>query len=138
MRRLKTILALLALPLLLAGCIERSYTVRTSPAEVTIMVDGKEVGTTPYTTYFLHYGTRQFIFSQEGHKRLVINQPIDPPWYEKFPVGMVTELFWPQMIHDHRDFHYRLEELGEMDKDALLNAADKMKARTADVEEVIE
>jgi len=112
-----------------AGCIERSYVIRSDPPGARVVVDGEDRGLAPVEKQFLHYGTRQVILSKEGHQRLTVRQRLDPPWYERFPIDFVVEMVLPWTVHDRRVFTYRLKPLGEFDKDALVDRAEKLKKR---------
>ena len=132
----KICLALLLLACCLqTGCIERSYTIRTHPADALVMIDGEPAGIAPITRKYMHYGTRQIILSKEGYLRSRINQPMDPPWFETFPIDFIVEMVYPVMVIDHRDFTYTLNPITAFDKDALLKGADLLKARTTDIED---
>jgi len=112
-----------------AGCIERSYVIRTDPPGARVVVDGEDRGLAPVEKTYLHYGTRQVILSKEGYERRTIRQPIGPPWYERFPIDFVVEMVLPWTVHDRRVFAYKLKPLGEIDRDALVNRAEKLKNR---------
>jgi len=103
-----------------AGCIERSYVIRSDPPGARVVVDGEDRGLAPVEKQFLHYGTRQVI---------TVRQRLDPPWYERFPIDFVVEMVLPWTVHDRRVFTYRLKPLGEFDKDALVDRAEKLKKR---------
>ena len=102
-----------------AGCIqrqingrygvERYITIRSEPAGARVLVDSEEVGTTPYTFHFIHYGTRKFTVIADGYKTVEAMERIKPPWYQWFPIDFFVELILPVKFEDKREFLYMLE-----------------------------
>jgi len=114
-----TLLILLAPVIFGAGCIhrhvsgkygvDRYVTIKSEPAGVRVLVDNEEVGTTPYTFRFVHYGTRKFTLIADGYRTVEAMEKIKPPWYQWFPIDFFTELILPVKIEDRRTYVYILE-----------------------------
>lgn len=99
------VLALLALGG--GGCVERQLVIETEPAGVELFVDGREVGTSregePVVVPFEAYGTRTLVARKRGHVPVRRQVTLDPPWWQTFPIDVLTDLLWPGTIEDvHR------------------------------------
>jgi hypothetical protein len=102
-------LLLLALAVSSTGCVQRRMTIRTNPPGALVYVDNYEIGTTPVSTDFIYYGTRQIRLVKDGYETLVIDQPIRAPWYQWFPLDFVSENLIPAEIRDERTFSFQLQ-----------------------------
>ena len=76
-------------------------TVRTNPPGALVYVDDYEIGTTPVSTDFTYFGTREIRIAKDGYETLTVMQPISTPWYEYPPVDFITENFVPGKIRDN-------------------------------------
>jgi hypothetical protein len=99
---------LVLLPALLSGCVSRRLFLETDPPGARVTVDGLVVGTTPYVEEFLSYGTRLVELELDGYERRVELVDIDLPWWQIFPLDLVTDLLVPWTIEDHRRFWFPL------------------------------
>ncbi|MCB9898103.1 MAG: PEGA domain-containing protein [Planctomycetes bacterium] len=93
------------------GCVTRTLFVRSDPPGARVLLDGKAVGTTPYTEVFQSYGVRRLELRLEGHRRLVAELDIVRPWWQYLPFALITDVLWPFPIHDERTFEFALEPL---------------------------
>jgi hypothetical protein len=129
--RLVLLLALL-LPLS-AGCVERKLVIRSDPPDATVVLNGQEVGKTPYSDKFLFYGDYGVLLAAPNHYRLQEVARLRPPWFERFPLDLFTECFWPGTLTDVQEFTYTLkpmgnsEEVSSEENDALLQRADDLR-----------
>jgi len=127
-----TRLLLLALcTVCLSGCVRRRMTVRTNPPGALVYVDGYQVGTTPVSTNFIHYGTRQIRIVKDGYETLTVEQPIPAPWYQIPPIDFVAETMVPKEIRDHRTLNYQLVPQRIVPPDELRSRAEDLRARAA-------
>ena len=122
-------IALVVSALSITGCITRHYVIETRPSNARVVIDGEDAGLSPIVRPFMHYGTREFIISHEGHQRLKVWQDINPPWYQRFPIDFVVEMIWPWQVEELELFVYELEPLGELDREGVLERAEDMKDR---------
>ena len=99
-------LPLLAAPLCclaLGACAtDRQLLVETTPPGALVRLDDEELGTTPLEVPFVHYGTRKLTLELEGHLLVERDLVVDPPWYLRFPLDLVTEVLLPFGWEDHR------------------------------------
>ena len=75
----------------LTGCVHRRMTIRTNPPGAQVYIDGYEIGTTPCSTSFIYYGTRNIRLERDGYETLHVKQYIPAPWYEIPPLDFFAE-----------------------------------------------
>lgn len=130
---------LLALLLLLtnSGCVQRHIDVTSDPSGAFVFLDGQLIGRTPVRVDFHHYGTRELILRHPGIDALPTSNDerspefrtvreeveIEIPWFQHFPLDLVTEHFWPVQLVDTHRFHYRLDRYDPADSAAEFEAA---------------
>lgn len=95
----------------LSGCVERTLQIETDPPGAELFVDFHSVGKAPVEVPFTHYGTRQVEARLDGHETLRKLVPLRPPWYQWFPLELVSECLWPGTIHDRRTVTLTLRPL---------------------------
>jgi hypothetical protein len=115
----------------LSGCVRRRMTIRTNPANAVVYVDDYEIGTTPVSVNFVHYGTRKIRIVKDGYETLTVEQPIPAPWYQIPPIDFVAETMVPKEIRDHRTLNYQLVPQREVPADELRARAEDLRARAA-------
>lgn len=71
-------------------------------------LDDEAVGVTPVAVPFEHYGTRRVTFYLQGYRTQSELIDLDPPWYSRFPLDLVTEVFLPIGLRDRRKYHVEL------------------------------
>ena len=96
------LLALLALP---ACAARRTLTITSDPAGAEVRIDDVIVGQTPLVLPFFHYGTRRVTFYRPGYLTQSFEVDVEPPWYARFPVDFVTEIFVPVGWRDDHRIH---------------------------------
>lgn len=89
---MRAALAILALALGPAACVERKVSIGSVPAGATVWVNDREVGVTPCEFGFTHYGTFDVRLALEGHEPLVTGAEASPPWWDSIPFDLVAEL----------------------------------------------
>jgi PEGA domain-containing protein len=115
----------------LSGCVRRRMTIRTNPPGAVVYVDGYQIGTTPVSTNFVHYGTRNLRIVAPGYETLHVEQPIPAPWYQIPPIDFVAETMVPKEIRDHRTLNYQLVPQRIVPPDELRGRAEDLRARVA-------
>ena len=114
------VFVLASLVLLAAGCVERRIIIRSQPAGAVAFLDGERIGVTPITVPFVHYGTREIMLKRypteeerkqkkPGYKPLVSLEKISPPWYEWFPIDLISEGVVTRSVRDTATFHAEAE-----------------------------
>lgn len=115
----------------LSGCVRRRMTIRTNPPGAVVYVDDYQIGTTPVSTNFVHYGTRKIRLVKDGYETLTVEQPIPAPWYQIPPIDFVAETLVPNEIQDHRTLNYQLVPQRVVPPDELRARAEDLRARVA-------
>ncbi len=113
----------------LSGCVRRRMTIRTNPPGAVVFVDDYQIGTTPVSTNFVHYGTRKIRIVKDGYETLTVEQPIPTPWYEIPPIDFVAETLVPTEIQDHRTLNYQLVPQRVVPPDQLRARAEDLRTR---------
>lgn len=109
------------------GCVRRRLTVRTNPPGAQVFVDNQEVGTSPVSTSFVYYGTREIRLLKDGYETQVIHERILPPWYEIPPLEFVSENLWPGETRDERVVDVQLVPMQIVPEQQLLDRADSLR-----------
>lgn len=109
----RRILALV--PLTLAGCVEREFTVRSIPPGARLQIDRDEKGTIPdggHVEKFSHYGVREIILAKEGYLSRTDLVTLRRPFYQVIPIDFIVEILNPFTIHDrHGPFEFTLQPI---------------------------
>lgn len=105
---LRRAVTLLLVTVILSGCVTRRLFLVTDPPGATVILDGHEVGRTPYQEEFISYGVRRLELEMPGYTRRVELLDVDNPWWQVFPLDLVTDLLFPWNIQDDRTFSFRM------------------------------
>jgi hypothetical protein len=103
------LLAVLALPAALAGCVERFIVVRSDPPGAAVYLDQEKVGTTPCEVPYTWYGKRELVLELPRHRPVRELVSLDPPWWQYFPLDFITDVLLPFTLSDRAEFSYTLE-----------------------------
>ena len=87
----------------------RKMTVRSNPPGATVYLDGKELGRTPFTTNFDHYGKREFRIVKQGYETKTELMPVRTPWYQWIGFDFVSEVLLPGKLTDHKSYEFDLQ-----------------------------
>lgn len=122
----KTCLAAICV-LAAASCVERRIAIDSVPRGALVTLDHEPVGRTPVDIPFTHYGTRHLALQKAGYERQAHVVEIRPPLYERFPLDLIFEGFWPWTLHDEHRFMYELTEASPIDQGKLMRRADEFR-----------
>ena len=109
------------------GCVERRMTIRSNPPGALVYVDREELGVTPVSTAFVHYGTRRFKLVKEGYETLEAKERVYAPVYDYWMWELIVELF-PYRFRDDREYSYNLKKREPVDPDELVERAWRMRS----------
>lgn len=126
--RLLTASALVLVPLLCAGCVERRYTLRTEPPGALAIVNGEEIGQTPVSRSFYYYGDREITFILDGYETRTVIQPMKAPWWDNLFTEFFTENLVPFDLRDEREFTYQLMPAASPAAADLRDRAEQLRA----------
>ena len=100
----------IAVCLLGTGCAaQRELVIDSEPRGALVRLDDTVVGTTPFQTTFEAYGTRRVTLYLDGYRTQTQLFDVKAPWYEHFPLDIVSEVLLPFGWHDRHDLLVRLE-----------------------------
>jgi hypothetical protein len=125
--RIVTVIAML-LPALLAGCVRRTLTVKSTPPGALVHLNGVEVGRTPMTSDFTWYGTYDVVLRKEGYETLKTRGKVIAPWWQWVPIDLFAELL---PLHDKRTLSYTMQPYSEaaVDPQQMLDRAERMRTQ---------
>lgn len=131
MRRALLLLAVLASPLCLSGCVERFLTIHSDPPGAAVYVDGEKVGTTPCEVTYAWYGTRDLILDLKGYTLVRQQITLSPPWWQILPFDFITDIIIPISIHDRTIVSYALDEapISQEAVDGVLERAEELRKK---------
>jgi hypothetical protein len=122
--------AVLLLLLLAPGCISRVLEIRSEPSGAMVYLDGEELGTTPLTHHFTHYGARRVVLAKELCESRAETVSIRAPWWGWFPFDFFVEL-WPAEVVDRHEISFALAaaEGPQASVDRMLSNLDKLRQK---------
>lgn len=127
-RRIAACLAL-ASTIVLPGCVERRYTLRTDPPGALAIVNGEEIGQTPVSRSFWYYGDREITFMLDGYETKTIIQPMNAPWWDNLFTEFFTENIVPFNLRDEREFKYVLTPASTPRANDLRDRAEQLRGQ---------
>ena len=107
-------LALLLLAAFLPSCVTRTLYVDSDPQGAQVFLDGRQVGVTPYAEEFDYYGVRRLELRHPGQVRLLTELDIERPWWQIFPISVVSDLLVPIPMKDRHSFLFVLESVSDV------------------------
>jgi hypothetical protein len=93
----------------LCGCVERELTITSEPQGAVVRLSHVEIGRTPVTQSFTHYGDYDIIVSMDGYETVKTSADIRAPWYEWVGIDFVSEIL-PWTFYDRRYVHIKLPQ----------------------------
>jgi len=114
------LICLAALPL--AGCVERTMTITSSPPGALVYLNDQEIGRTPITRPFLWYGNYDVAVRKDGYETLKTTQNVRAPISQIVPFDFFAEVL-PFQFKDHQSFFYTITPAQPPDPQALLKRA---------------
>jgi hypothetical protein len=93
----------------LSGCVHRRLTVNSNPPGARVLLDGEEVGETPTSVDFTHYGTHEVVLQKDGYDTLKTMQTVPAPWYQIPPLDFFSDNLLPYQLTNRHEFSYQLQ-----------------------------
>jgi len=90
----------LFLALLAFGCVERKLYIRTEPEGAIVSVNGTELGASPVSWKFQHYGTVRVTLRKAGYETEQRIVKLKTPWYEYPVLDLFSDVIVPATIKD--------------------------------------
>jgi len=114
-----------------AGCVERTLTIRSNPPGALVSVNGEpDIGRTPFTHDFTWYGDYDITLRKEGYQTLKTKGKLIAPLWQWVPIDFAAEIL-PLHLHDERVLTYSLKPASTqpVDPDRLMMRAEDMRDR---------
>jgi len=121
------LLPVIAMAMLQSGCVRRRMTINSNPPGALVYVDNYEIGTTPCSTDFIYYGTRNIRLVKDGYETLAVQQPISAPWYQIPPLDFFSENLVPGEISDQRQLNFTMVPQNVVPTGRLLERAEELR-----------
>lgn len=113
--------------LLAAGCVERSYVVKTNPPGALVLVNDQPQGWAPVDGNFVYYGKYKFTLIKDGYETQTITEDMCLPWYEYWPLDFFFENFYPFKLEDKHRFSYEMSPPKLPDEMELKRRAEELR-----------
>ncbi|MCK4850266.1 MAG: PEGA domain-containing protein [Phycisphaerae bacterium] len=113
--------------IVLAGCVERTITVRTDPAGALVSVNDVEKGRTPVTFPFTWYGQYRVLIEHPQYETLETSRGVPAPIYQWPIIDFVCEVLLPFKFHDHHDWSFTLLPRQPVDTEQLIDRAQDLR-----------
>jgi hypothetical protein len=116
--------------LVMAGCVEQTMTIESTPPGALVYMNDQELGRTPVTKDFTWYGDYDVQIRLEGYQTLKTHEPVMAPAWNWAPFDLLASLA-PMTFKDHRSLNYTLKPLDPAlnQPDEVLTRAEYLKAR---------
>ena len=119
----------IALTVLLGGCVERRLTINTKPQEALVVLNDEEIGQSPVTVPFNWYGDYNVRISKEGYETLKTHRILKSPWHDKFPWDFFAQIVSPKKIRDSYEWTFDLASKQPPDREQLIQRAQDLKEK---------
>ncbi|HNX27270.1 MAG TPA: PEGA domain-containing protein [Phycisphaerae bacterium] len=122
---------LLTWMVIICGCVEREWTIRSEPEGAVVYVSNVEVGRTPVTIDFTWYGDYDVTIRKDGYDTLDTHVKIDPPWFEWVGVDLFSEIA-PWTYYDRRETLHILQKRHMPNENELIQKAKDLQKETGE------
>jgi hypothetical protein len=113
------------------GCVQRTITVTSQPTGALVYLNDEEVGRTPVSVPFTHYGTYDVRLEADGYEPLWTEAQAKAPWWEYPGPDLVAEAV--PGGESEIAWHFQMQPrtpAEEVDVDKLRSHATQMRAMT--------
>ncbi|PQO43287.1 hypothetical protein C5Y93_26705 [Blastopirellula marina] len=110
------------------GCVRRRMNIRTNPPGAVVYVDDQEIGVTPVSANYVHYGTREIRLEKDGYESVSQMHTFRAPWYEYPVLEFFSENLWPWEIRDTRDLDFTMTPRRIVPPEELRSRAEQLRA----------
>jgi hypothetical protein len=132
----RTVLYSLALTFLsvgiagVSGCVDRRFVISTDPPGAIVFDEKNQpIGASPADKQFTYYGKYRFTLVHDGFETMVVEEKVNPPWYEIIGLDFFSENLLPVRLRDVRRFHYVMQPAQMVPPEAVRNQAEQLRAK---------
>ncbi len=105
-------LLLIAMAISSVGCIRRTLSITSTPSDALVWVNHREVGRTPLTVDFTHYGTYDIRIERDGMEPVLTSRKANAPVWDLPGPDLVFEVM-PFQAKSEVEWHFDLEPRDE-------------------------
>lgn len=109
------------------GCVRRRMTIVSNPPGAAVYVDNQQIGTTPVSTGFTYYGTRNVTLVLDGYETQTVKHTFHTPWYQYPGIDFFSETLYPGEIRDERMLDFTLVPQQALPADAIWRAGENLR-----------
>lgn len=120
---------LLLVALATTGCVERRMLIVSDPPGATVFVNGENVGLSPASVPFTHYGKYDITLVRDGYQTTTERQPVRRPWYQFFPIDFFAEVLYPGHVQDNHPIKIPMQPLTQPRGEDILQKANEVRQR---------
>ena len=102
------LVGLASLTLMFTGCVRRTIEITTSPEGALVWLNGREVGRTPVTIDFMHYGTYDLMIKKKGWEPIIDAKRAPIPVTDMPGLDLMVEIL-PIDAHHTLQWHIDME-----------------------------
>jgi hypothetical protein len=102
----------------------------TNPPGATVYLDNKEIGKTPLTTSFDHYGYRTFRCVKDQYETKTVTLPVRAPWYEWIGLDFFSEVLLPGQLVDNKEYVIEMTPQRVVPQQELIDRAEETRRLT--------
>ncbi len=95
-----------------AGCVRRTLSITSTPSDALVWVNHREVGRTPLTVDFTHYGTYDIRIERDGMEPVLTSRKANAPVWDLPGPDLVFEVM-PFQANSKVEWHFDLEPRDE-------------------------
>lgn len=129
MWRSAVLVSVLAIVVLMSGCVERRFVIHSDPPGAMVLRNGHPLGAAPADDHFVFYGTYRFTLIKDGFETLHVDQEVKAPWWQYPPFDFITENLIPWTIRDIRRFTYQMQPAAQPRSDEVLGRGSELRMR---------
>jgi hypothetical protein len=118
-------MGMVALALLLPGCVRRTIEITTSPKGALVWLNGREVGRTPVSVDFMHYGKYDLMIKKKGWEPIIDARKAPIPVTDMPGLDLMVEIL-PVNVHHTLHWHIDMEPR-DASNAALLERANNLR-----------
>lgn len=116
--------------MLSVGCVSRRMTIASDPPGALVLVEGREIGYTPVSLDFTHYGMREITLIKDGYETLNVTQPLQKPWYQAPVVDFFADNLKPGHKTDRHQFRYALQPARIVPNSELMQRGEQLRGES--------
>ena len=112
-----------------AGCLGRQLTITSTPPGATVWLNDVQIGRTPVSAEFTHFGDFDVRLEHEGYEALATHRRARAPWYEWPPIDLAATVL-PFNFQTSINWHFELTPRSSEADAGVVDRAKQMRDET--------